>query len=78
MLPIYQLSHATYLRYLKHLIYIRYFEVVNIGIRYAKDVVKGRGNDHSPPAPPLYIIHGVASQCASPLLFLLSQKFISL
>ena len=33
-------------------------EVINIGIKHAKGIVKGRRSTNSPPKPPLYMIHG--------------------
>ena len=35
-------------------------EVMNVGIRYAKDIVKGRRNANSLQTPPIYMIHGGA------------------
>ena len=47
-------------------------EVVNIGIRYAKDIVKGRAKSNSPPKPPLYMIHGGAGAGKSAVIDILA------
>ena len=47
-------------------------EVVNIGIRYAKDIVKGRAKSNSPPKPPLYMIHGGAGAGKSAVIDVLA------
>ena len=47
-------------------------EVVNVGIRYAKDIVKGRRNANSLPTPPIYMVHGGAGAGKSAVIEVLA------
>ena len=47
-------------------------EAVNIGIRYAKDLVKGRRNCNAPATPPLLMVHGGAGAGKSAVIKVLA------
>ena len=47
-------------------------EVVNIGVKYAKDIVKGRRNANSLPTPPVYMVHGGAGAGKSAVIEVLA------
>ena len=48
-------------------------EVVNIGIKYAKDIVKARKENNNSPAAPLIMIHGGAGAGKSTVIKVLAQ-----
>ena len=48
-------------------------EVINIGIKYAKDIVKARKEGNPKPDPPLLMVHGGAGSGKSTVINVLAQ-----
>ena len=48
-------------------------EVLNVVLKYSKDIVKSRNNGDSPPSPPLLMVHGGAGAGKSTVINVIEQ-----